>query len=199
MKGEVQEEKWGSWLRADQVGRKEVSQQQNTNPNNTSNETGGGFRPKNPTPVNLLKGLASLSVNNTQENGGKGEEEVQSKMVTSTKAKVTTLVMDKTPVDKSDDNFHKEVEKSDLGGSDSANQVLSHFSNVEITTSQGVVKTQSLKQLARRQQGGRRVLGVKRPTDGVLKESGVNKICNPELLLADIGEGVTQQRAPSDP
>ncbi|XP_025635850.1 uncharacterized protein [Arachis hypogaea] len=75
IKGEVQEEKWGNWLKAKQVGWRVESYKENANPNIPKVEISRIEGPKKQTPVNLLRSFANPSM---QENSGENEQ-VESK------------------------------------------------------------------------------------------------------------------------
>ncbi|RYQ96755.1 hypothetical protein Ahy_B08g092624 [Arachis hypogaea] len=60
LKGEVEEEKWGDWLKANQTERKESTTKDNPNTNMPKGEDSSYNRVKKPTPINLIKGLVNL-------------------------------------------------------------------------------------------------------------------------------------------
>ncbi|MED6149753.1 hypothetical protein PIB30_065611 [Stylosanthes scabra] len=63
LKGDVLDEKWGEWLRSDQGGRRVLAAKENVNPNLNLNEGNALNKPTKPFPVNLIRDLASLSMN----------------------------------------------------------------------------------------------------------------------------------------
>ncbi|MED6208921.1 hypothetical protein PIB30_049693 [Stylosanthes scabra] len=75
LKGEVQKEKWGDWLRSDQGGRRETMLKENLYPKIQQAEGGLLNKPNKPTPVNLIKSLASLPMQS--QNGGQRREEIE--------------------------------------------------------------------------------------------------------------------------
>ncbi|MED6209251.1 hypothetical protein PIB30_052943 [Stylosanthes scabra] len=85
LKGELQDEKWGEWLRSDQGGRREIAWKENINPNVHHQESSIQNNHGKPIPVNLIKSLANLSMQSHNTLQDRGEEEVTSKAVVTTK------------------------------------------------------------------------------------------------------------------
>ncbi|MED6222563.1 hypothetical protein PIB30_065590, partial [Stylosanthes scabra] len=62
------EERWGTWLKAEHTGWRMIEQKENSNPNMPKIEQSLREQSHRPTPVNLLKGFANLSI---QDDSGK--------------------------------------------------------------------------------------------------------------------------------
>ncbi|MED6107997.1 hypothetical protein PIB30_019223 [Stylosanthes scabra] len=60
--GKAQDEKWGQWLRAEQSGWRIEKQKENANPNGTTNSAETPQQQWKPTPINLLREFANLSI-----------------------------------------------------------------------------------------------------------------------------------------
>ncbi|MDV3200530.1 MAG: hypothetical protein Q8875_02730 [Pigeon pea little leaf phytoplasma] len=98
--GRVQEEKWGTWLKADQGGKRwSDDNKENTNPSQPRITSTLKQNQQRPTPVSLLKSLANLSVKdkdnnqNSSENSSTGESKRELLGVTNPK-KSTAIVDD---------------------------------------------------------------------------------------------------------
>ncbi|RYQ87864.1 hypothetical protein Ahy_B09g095407 [Arachis hypogaea] len=76
--GKVDEEKWGPWVRAEQFGRMVSSQKENQNPHSDQQSEKKNQRDRKPTPLNLIKSFASLSVNEANTRKGVEDDEVES-------------------------------------------------------------------------------------------------------------------------
>ncbi|MED6175342.1 hypothetical protein PIB30_077413 [Stylosanthes scabra] len=60
--GDLNEERWGDWLKAKQVGRRLSEENENNNPNPPKVDALLKTNAQRPTPVSLLGGFAKLSV-----------------------------------------------------------------------------------------------------------------------------------------
>nr|XP_025692947.1 uncharacterized protein LOC112795221 [Arachis hypogaea] len=75
--GKEIEEKWGGWLKVEQIGRRVEDEKENRNPNSDNNRSKKG-REQKPVPVNLMLEFANLSVQHRSSQKRKEENEAQS-------------------------------------------------------------------------------------------------------------------------
>ncbi|MED6113489.1 hypothetical protein PIB30_071293 [Stylosanthes scabra] len=79
LKGVTQEEKWGDWLKSDQGGRRISIYKENMNHNFHHDKDNNSSKQNKPIPVNLIKSLASLSMQSRSENHIRDYEKIISK------------------------------------------------------------------------------------------------------------------------
>ncbi|RYR35009.1 hypothetical protein Ahy_A10g050099 [Arachis hypogaea] len=79
LKGEVKEERWGEWLKSDQSGKRENHTEDNFDSKVPINKKSRQNKITKPIPVNLIKSLASLSMQSQQHQKKNKGEKVMSK------------------------------------------------------------------------------------------------------------------------
>ncbi|MED6216321.1 hypothetical protein PIB30_006606 [Stylosanthes scabra] len=169
IRGETTEEKWGEWLRSEQRGRRESALKENNNPNTQSDISSRQLKAKKHILVNLIKSLASLSVQ-SQPTIMKEDDDVISSKICSPNKKA--LVVSTVP----------------------EQQFI--FSSSE-GSSQNPRKKLSVKQQARRRIIN--ISGTKRHSQISKEENSQKRRCSDEHVPAEEGEGATPQWAPNDP
>ncbi|MED6165438.1 hypothetical protein PIB30_099523 [Stylosanthes scabra] len=180
LQGEVDEEKWGDWLKSDQGGRRESILKENIPPNLKYAEDVSQSKPNKPVPVNLIKGLASLSVNSQNVQQTLGDKEVTSAVNPSNNSPnnpMLTMPHSGSHVPEGEGNHAAFVfHAGDIGSQISSPRL-------------------SLKQQARKK--FIKVSGVKRSALTSKEEKIQKKQCSGEGHATEEGEGATLKWAPN--
>nr|XP_025608058.1 uncharacterized protein LOC112701527 [Arachis hypogaea] len=197
--GKVKEEKWGPWVRAKQFGRRVSSQKENQNPHSDQQSEKKNQRDRKPTPLNLIKSFASLSINEANTRKGVEDDEVESR---TQKEKRRILGLADQPVQEKQYNSEKVAQMENREENSEQNYTSDGIISFSASANSPEIKEKhklSWKQMARRGKMGNKVTGVKRRTGEKEDMAASKKHCSIETSQTEKGEGAAQQLAPKDP